>query len=157
MANAASINRNVRIFFLLVRGFCTFFSTSQRTAVLVEFVQRFLSRSAHTIWNFHSRTVNTVFKYRKELITCMEKIIFDECVKDVPTIEQASRLRRTLLDNTFISLLTIFHNIMPHADLQYSQLQKRETDSTTVKNNIESFMKEISKIRNQIDTGTDPE
>ncbi|KAE9522096.1 hypothetical protein AGLY_017515 [Aphis glycines] len=41
---------------------------------------------------------------------------------------------------------------MPHVDILYNQLQKRETDSTTVKNNIDSFIKEISKIRNQMET-----
>lgn len=34
----------------------------------------------------------------------------------------------------------------------YSQLQKRKTDSTTVKNNVENFTKEISKFRNQMGT-----
>jgi hypothetical protein len=82
----------------------------------------------------------------------MEKIISDESIKHIPTNEQASRLKRTLLDNTFISWRTIFHNIMPHVDILYSQLLKRETDSTTVKNNIENFNKEISKIRNQMRT-----
>jgi hypothetical protein len=80
----------------------------------------------------------------------MEKIISDESSKHIPTIEQASGLKRTLLENTFISWLTIFHNIMPHVDILYSQLQKRENDSTTVKNNIEHFTNEISKIRNQM-------
>ncbi|KAL4153992.1 hypothetical protein QTP88_001825 [Uroleucon formosanum] len=68
------------------------------------------------------------------------------------TIEQASGLKRTLLDDVFIYWLTVFHSIMPHVDILYNQLQKRETDSTTVKNNINSFIKEISKIRNQMGT-----
>jgi hypothetical protein len=92
---------------------------------LDEVVQRRLPKSAHTRWNFHSRTVNTVFEYREELITCMEKIISDESIKHIPTNKQASSLKGTLLDNTFISWLTIFHNIMPHVDILYSQLQKK--------------------------------
>ncbi|XP_025417985.1 uncharacterized protein LOC112688814 isoform X2 [Sipha flava] len=104
---------------------------------------RRLPKAAQTRWNFHSRTVNIVFEYKEELITCMEKIISDESIKHIPTIEQASRLKRTLLDNTFIYWLTIFHNIMPHVDILYSQLQKRETDSTTVKNNIENFIRDF--------------
>lgn len=153
MANAASINRNVRIFFASLGGFCSFFSTSsQRTAILDEVVQKRLPRAAPTRWNFHSRTVNTVFEYREELIIYMDKIISDESIKYTQTIEQASGLKRTLLDDVFISWLTVFHSIMPHVDILYNQLQKRETDSTTVKNNINSFIKEISKIRNQMGT-----
>lgn len=153
MANAASINRNVRIFFASLGGFCSFFSTSsQRTAILDEVVQKRLPRAAPTRWNFQSRTVNTVFEYREELIICMDKIISDESINYTQTIEQASGLKRTLLDDVFISWLTVFHSIMPHVDILYNQLQKRETDSTTVKNNIDSFIKEISKIRNQMGT-----
>ncbi|KAE9522089.1 hypothetical protein AGLY_017508 [Aphis glycines] len=90
MANAASINRNVRIFFASLGGFCSFFSTSsQRTAILDEVVKKRLPRAAPTRWNFHSRTVNTVFEYKEELIICMDKIINDESIKYTQTIEQA--------------------------------------------------------------------
>lgn len=41
---------------------------------------------------------------------------------------------------------------MPHIDILYNQLQKRETDSITVKNKIDNFIKEISKVRNQMGT-----
>lgn len=41
---------------------------------------------------------------------------------------------------------------MLHVDILYSKLQKRETDSTTVKNMIENFTKEIFKVRNQMGT-----
>lgn len=43
---------------------------------------------------------------------------------------------------------------MPRVDILYNQLQKRETDfpdSITVKNNIDSFIKNTSKIRNRME------
>lgn len=53
MANATSINRNFRIFFASLGGFCSFFSTySQRTAILNEVVKKRLPRAAPTRWNF---------------------------------------------------------------------------------------------------------
>lgn len=81
----------------------------------------------------------------------METIINDETIKHMPTIQQAQGLKRTLNDKEFIFWLTFFHNIMPHVDILYNQLQKRETDSTTIKTNIDSFTNIISNIRNEID------
>lgn len=68
----------------------------------------------------------------------------------MPTIQQASGLKRTLNDKEFIFWLTLFHNIMPHNDILYDKLQKRKTDSTTMKSNIDSFINIISNIRNKI-------
>lgn len=46
MMNAASANRNVRIFFASLQGICTFFSSSpQRTKILDEVVKNRLPRS----------------------------------------------------------------------------------------------------------------
>jgi len=56
----------------------------------------------------------------------MDKIISDEFIKYTQTIEQASGLKRTLLDDVFIYWLTVFHNIMPHVDILYNQLQKEK-------------------------------
>lgn len=70
---------------------------------------------------FQSRKLNTIFEYRIDLIKCMEKII-----KHLPTIQQASGLKRTLNDKEIIFWLTFFHNSTPHVDILYNQLQKRK-------------------------------
>lgn len=121
---------------------CIFFSTfCQRTIFLDEVVKIRLPRAAPTIQNFNSRKVNTVLEYREELIICMEKIIYDESIKYTPTIEQASGLKIALLDKIFIYQFTDFHSIKPHIDILYNQLQKRKIDSTTVKNDIDNFIR----------------
>jgi len=43
----------------------------------------------------------------------MDKIISDESIKYTQTIEQASGLKRTLLDDVFISWFTVFPSSMP--------------------------------------------
>lgn len=90
-------------------------------------------------------------QYRKDLIKCMKQIINDETIKHMPTIQQASGLKRTLNDKKFIFWLTFFHKIMSHVDIFYNQLQKRGTDNITIKANIDSFTNTISNIRNEID------
>jgi len=69
LLKAASVTKSVRIFFSNLQGLCSFFSNSpQRISVLEEVVQKRLPRSVPTRWNFHSRSVITVFEYRMELM-----------------------------------------------------------------------------------------
>lgn len=153
MSSAASINRSVRIFFAHLSGICSFFSTSpQRTRVLDEIVQRRLPRSSQTRWNFHSRGVNTVYEYRKELVTVMENLENNDNIKLDSTIEQAGAYKLRLKDKDFVFWLTVFHKIMPHVDIVFKQLQKQNTDPVKVKQDLQNFENEIQKIRDQMDT-----
>lgn len=73
MSSAASVDCSVKIFFAHLTGICSFFSTSpQRTKVVDEIVEKRLPRVSQTRWNFHSRGVNTVYEYRKELMEVLE-------------------------------------------------------------------------------------
>lgn len=153
MSSAASSNRSVRIFFAHLSGICSFFSTSpQRTQVLDEIVQRRLPRSSQTRWNFHSRGVNTVYEYRKELIVVMETLENHENIKLDSTIEQAGAYKLRLKDKDFVFWLTVFHKVMPHVEIVFKQLQKKNTDPVRVKQDLKIFENEIQKIRDQMDT-----
>lgn len=155
MSNVASVSRSVRVFFANLGGFCTFFSTSpQRTSILDEVVGKRLPRSVPTRWNFQSRTVNTVYEYRDDLFECMEVIEMEKTeIKHPPTIEKASGLKRTLKDNDFLFWLNFFVKIMPHVDILYNQVQKREIDTIYVKKSVENFVGEITNVRNNITLG----
>ncbi|KAK4882666.1 hypothetical protein RN001_005985 [Aquatica leii] len=134
-----------------VMRICTFFSMSpQRTAILDAIVKKRLPQSVPTRWNFHSRSVNTVFEYREQLIECMQAILDRNEIANSNTLAQASGQLEILKKNTFIFWLTFFHKIMPHVDMLFNQLQKREIDSVTAKGNIEAFEREVSRIRNSM-------
>lgn len=151
MSNAASMNRNVRIFFANLQGLCTFFSCSpQRTAILDGIVKKRLPRSVPTRWNFHSRSVNTVFEYREELIECMKAIQTGDEIRNSSTIAQASGLAEILKTETFVFWLSFFHRVMVYVDILYSQLQKRQSDASTIRNHISAFEREMMKIRESI-------
>lgn len=116
-----------------------------------EIVGKRLPRPVPTRWNFHSRTVNTVYEYREEILQCMETIEMQEDITHKSTIEQATGLKRTLKDDDFLFWLSLFHQIMPHVDILFKQMQMREIDPVVAKKNTEHFTDEISKIRNNVD------
>ena len=152
ISQAASINRQVRIFFSDLSGFSTFFSHSpQRTAVLDKIVGHRLPRTIKTRWNFNSRVVNSVFEYKDALISCMKEIETSEEIKNQETLRQASGLRRTLQDPHFLYWLSFFHQIMPHVEILYNQLQKRESDPMSIHLAINLFEKSMQKLRLNIE------
>lgn len=151
MSQATSINTNARIFFAELSDITNFFSNSpQRVAILDEVVGNRVPRASATRWNFKIRTVNTVYENRESLIACMEKI--QSTSRQSDTITKAGALLRLLHDPKFIFWLSVFHRIMPHVNILYSQLQKRATDSVTVKRCITEFEQNIQKERDNIHT-----
>lgn len=154
LARAASIDKIVRIFFSDLTGLCAFFSQSpQRTKILDDVVKRRLPNATPTRWNFHSRSVMTVYELRSDLIEVMDIIQSD--LKLETTVHQASGYRRQLSDKNFIYWLDFFYQIMPHVDIIFNQLQKRNTDAVKVKCDIKHFEKQILNIRNKISTDSD--
>lgn len=147
MGQATSHISKVRNFFSDLGGFASFFSRSpKRTSVLDEVVAHRLPTSSKVRWNFHSRAVNTVFEHREDLIRCFETIR-DSNDFDQNTVREAGSYARILEDPDFKFFLQLFHHIMPHVDILYARLQKRNIDSVSIKGSIQLFEQEIQKIR----------
>lgn len=152
MMRAASINREVRIFFANVQGLCAFFSTSpQRTAILDDVVQKRLPRSVPTRWNFQSRGVTTIYEHRKNLVECMNTILQSDYINNDSTICQASGHLKVLKNQNFIFWLSFFNKIMPYLDILFGHLQQTKTDPTITKKRLLSFEENMFKVRNEID------
>ena len=152
MSKAASMNRQVRTFFANLSAICSFFSnSSQRTQILDEIVQRRLPRASQTRWNFHSRGVNTVYEYRRDLITVMETIENRNDINLESTLTQACAYKLLLNEINFVFWLTFFHKIMPHVEIIFCQLQKRNIDPVKVRQSLEIFETSIQAIRLQAD------
>lgn len=150
MAQSTSQNQQVRVFFSNLSDICNFFSNSpQRIGVLDEIVGKRIPHASATRWNFKSRTVNTVYEYRLQLIECMERI--ESSFKQSTAINQAGAIRRMLDDPVFVFWLTIFHNIMPHVEILYNQLQKKSTDVVQIRKHVDIFQKSIEKERENMD------
>lgn len=141
----------VRIFFSELSDITNFFFNSlQRVAILDEVVGNRIPRASATRWNFKISTVNTVYENREALVACMEKIRSTSRQSD--TITKAGAIFRLLQDSKFIFWLAVFHRIMPHVSILYSQLQKRTSDSVTIKICITEFEKSIQNERDNIHT-----
>ncbi|XP_063741896.1 zinc finger MYM-type protein 1-like [Eleginops maclovinus] len=139
-------------FFSDLAGFSSFFSRSpKRTSVLDRVVAHRLPRASTVRWNFHSRTVNTVFEHKEDLLQCFETIR-DSGEFDPITVREAGGFVRLLEDDSFSFFLKLFHLIMPNVDILYNQLQKRTIDSVFVQGIMQQFTNNIQKIRDYLPT-----
>ncbi|XP_023312056.1 zinc finger MYM-type protein 1-like [Anoplophora glabripennis] len=149
MSQAVSQNTQVRIFFSIMDDIVNFFSNSpQRLDILTEVVGKRIPRAVQTPWNFKSSAVNIIYEYRTSLIECMQQI--QEQFSSAKAINQASAIERLLHDKVFLFWLNIFHNIMPHVDILYNQLQTRITDPVVIKSAIDTFENCINNVRKDI-------
>ncbi|GBM83212.1 hypothetical protein AVEN_262688-1 [Araneus ventricosus] len=74
--------------------------------------------------------------------------------KRAVAINQAGAIRRMLEDSKFVFWLTVFHNIMPHVDVLYNQLQKALTDAVLIRKQVNVFQQSLEKERKRMDTVT---
>ncbi|GBO18149.1 hypothetical protein AVEN_80203-1 [Araneus ventricosus] len=74
--------------------------------------------------------------------------------KQAVAINQAGAIRRMLEDSKFVFWLTVFHNIMPHVDVLYNQLQKTRTDAALIRKQVKVFQQSLEKERKRMDTVT---
>ncbi|KAM3842976.1 zinc finger MYM-type protein 1-like [Diretmus argenteus] len=152
MQQATSHISKVRIFFADLGGFASFFSRSpKRTRVLDDMVSHRLPTSSNVRWNFHSRAVNTVYENREDLIRCFESIR-DSGDFDLNTVREAGAFAVLLENQDFKFFLQLFHQIMPHVDILYAKLQKKNIDSVHISGCIQQFQKDIQTIRNSLHT-----
>ncbi|KAK6325060.1 hypothetical protein J4Q44_G00044020 [Coregonus suidteri] len=149
MQQATSRIKKVNIFFSDLSGITTFFSRSpKRTSILDQTVARRLPRPSSTRWNFNSRVVNTVYENRDDLIECFEAIRTGSLGSfDQGTVREASGYVRMLHDEDFIFFLRLFHKIMPHVDILYQKLQKKDIDAVFIKSALDSFTSSVQAIR----------
>lgn len=112
-------------------GFASFFTkSSKRTAVLDEMVAHRLPSASSTRWSFNSGAVNTVYEHKDDLVRGFLTICNSEGFH-APTKRETGGFVRRLEDEAFCFFLALFHKIMPHVDMLYNQLQKRNIDSVT--------------------------
>lgn len=91
----------MQIFFANLTELCTFFSTlPQRAARLEEFLKRKSLPRSSIIRNFNSRTVNTIYEHREEIIEALEQIEREPRLQT--TIHQGGSNLRTLEEEQFI-------------------------------------------------------
>ncbi|XP_078146193.1 uncharacterized protein LOC144542787 [Centroberyx gerrardi] len=150
MQRATSHIPRISTFFSDLGGFAAFFSRSfKQTTVLGQVVAHRLPGTSTTRWNFHSRAVNTVYEHKDDLLRCFQTIR-DSGNFDPPTVREAGGFVRMLGDEDFCFFLALFHKIMPHVDMLFNQLQKRNIDSVYITGIIQRFTDSMQAIRDSI-------
>lgn len=147
MQKATSHIPQISHFFSDMGGFASFFTKStKRTAVLDEMVAHRLPSASSTRWNFNSRAVNTVYEHKDDLVRCFQTIRNSDAF-DGQTNREAGGFVRMLEDESFCFFLNLFHKIMPHVDILYSQLQRRNCDSIYIGGAMQAFIRRMQNIR----------
>lgn len=114
--------------------------------MLDEVVAHRLPSASATRWNFNSRAVNTVYEHKDDLVRCFQTIRNSEGF-DAAAKREAGGFVRMLEDEAFCFFLALFHKIMPHVDMLYNQLQKRNIDSVTIAGITQAFISRMQAIR----------
>ena len=141
----------IKIFFANLSSFSNFFSMSpKRMAQLDHIISQRVARGSATRWNFHGRTVNSVYEMKEDLIACFSAIM-NGSGWDTSSISEASGLKRWLEDSTFLFFLDLFHQIFPHIELLFSVFQSRRTSISLVADAVRSCIEAIQTLRDDID------
>uniref|UniRef100_A0A1A7WQQ2 Si:ch211-240b21.2 n=2 Tax=Iconisemion striatum TaxID=60296 RepID=A0A1A7WQQ2_9TELE len=148
MQQATSHIPQISHFFSDVAGFGSFFAKSVKTAAVLGEVTRQVPNTL-TCWNFGSGAINTVHDHKDDLVRCFE-IIRDRETFDDTTTREAGSFVRMLEDETFCFFLSLFHKIMPHVDLLYKELQKKNIDSNFIAGVIQKFINSMQTIREAV-------
>lgn len=147
MKHVTSSIKSVRVFFANLSGIPTFFSRSpQRLTILDKYVTVRIPRSSNTRWKFNSRTVNTVFEYKDQLIKCFEEFLTLRTTDK--TIQASTGFLSLLKNETFIFWLELFHKIIPHVETLYNQMQSTTIDANKIQTALTEFYTAISNISN---------
>ena len=104
-----------------------------------------VSTSSNIRKNFHSQAINTVFKHREDLVCCFENTR-DVTLTPIPS-ERQDPWPCYWNIRTLSSFWNLFHHIMPHVDLLYAKLQKKNIDSGHIRGSVQQFEQDIQRIR----------
>ena len=70
--------------------------------------------------------------------------------RDHVSVCEVCGLLHWLQDRKFSIYLNFFHQLMPHVDILYAQLQKRQVCSTFIQTCLQNFVKSINNVREKI-------
>ena len=104
-----------------------------------------IPRPSSTRWNFNIRTVNRVYENLQPLKSCLTEIQSTSNARH--TIVEATGILQYLDNDKFIFWLELFHQIMPHVEIIYNQMQSREIDVFKINEYLTNFKKAILEIR----------
>jgi hypothetical protein len=99
-----------------------------------------------TRWNYHSRTIKSVYENKESLKNCFERIQNDETMDD-HSVSEAIGLSNWLHDKNFNYLLSFFYDVLKHVDILYNIIQARHSNGLKITLALKDFETVIDDIR----------
>ncbi|PNF39830.1 hypothetical protein B7P43_G03123 [Cryptotermes secundus] len=125
----------------------TFFSRSpQHVRILKKHMEVSILRPSSTRWNFNIETINRVHENLQPLINCLTEI--QSTSNADQTTAEATGILKYLNDDNFKFWLELFHQIMPHVETIYNQMQSQEISVFKANEYITNFKTAILELRN---------
>lgn len=147
--NAASITRDSKIFFSNILAIPIFFSRSpQCTSILHKHVDISIPCPSSMSWDFNMWPVNRVKENLQPLKSCLAEI--QSTSNADHTIAEATGILQCLNNDKFMFWLEFFHQIVPHVEVIYNQMQSGEIYEFIVKEHVTDFNTAILEIRNSM-------
>lgn len=126
LSQSVSYIKECKYFFGIINSIAKFFAHStKRVFALQEIIKLKIPNAAPTRWNYNSRTVNTIFQYREQLIEFFDQIVEHPENWDADTIAAGSGYLANLKDFKTYFFLSTFNLIFAETDVLYKILQKK--------------------------------
>lgn len=148
-----SFIKECQIFRQIITGFSSFFSKStKRSNVLDEAIKRRFRSAAPAQWNYESKTINSIIKYKSELKDVLLSMTETPEQWDAETTITARGLHHYLTDFDFLFLLQIFSKIFPQSDILFATLQENIFDIGHCTTKLYDLINFLQKLRNDFNS-----
>lgn len=134
--------KSVRLFFASLSGISVFFSKFPQ--ILEKLINN--HKSSNINWKFNENIINTVFENKYKLIRFFKELQSTQTVFEI--IRASTEFLHILEDNTFSFWLEFYHNIMPHVERLFEQMQSRDIDASKIQEALDEFCNTTSNICN---------
>lgn len=139
---------DVKLFICNLTSFKTFFARSPLRREELRRAGFAIPSGSDTRWNFHSRSVFSIFKNYHTLTQIMNFIISNDKF-DPESTNLAIGLNKTLDNPKFVLMLCLFYKIFVFSDHLYNVLQSKILSNPAICfQEVEQMIKNISKLRN---------
>ncbi|KAJ3656533.1 hypothetical protein Zmor_015604 [Zophobas morio] len=153
-----SLGQELRIFFINLKSFQTFFSRSEKYINMLDtIVSKLPNRKLQTGWNFQatSPTLLTVCSHKSDIRECLDQIIDLEVERS--TIAEAVALKNLLNNDDFNYWLDLFSKLLPTCNELFDVVHELTAfDAVQVRTIVENFKTKMYNVRNNIEVNPPP-
>lgn len=143
LQNASKICKGSKVFFEQLIALSNLFARSpKRVNVLKNYSNKKVPRPTETRWTSRCKLVAHMYNNLKDVVKALE-----ELYEEADGSNEIQNILNNVSNPNFKYWLDFYNKIMPHAEILFQQMQKRQIDVNTIQININSFKRTIFKAR----------